>query len=93
MATKAQREFKAYVETEARDVYPDKVVCKGDGTVELRKGYFYRHGQTAETWCAKVVAGCPGVAVVDASDYWNPWPRDSYFSAVVDISGWQRPTA
>jgi len=40
---RAQRELKKHV-TESMSV--DKVTCRADGTVELRRHYFYRQGCT-----------------------------------------------
>jgi len=78
---KAQRELKKHV-TESMSV--DKVTCRADGTVELRRHYFYRHGMTAMTWGDEVSAGLPdGWKVVRTQDQFQSWPQDGYFLAVV----------
>jgi hypothetical protein len=39
-----------------RNVFVDKLTAKKNGTVEVKRAYFYHNGQTAETWAAKVQA-------------------------------------
>lgn len=56
-----------------------KVVCKRDGTIEIRQGYFYRHGMTAEKMENKVLKYIPTATIVESGDNWQPWPKDSYF--------------
>jgi len=78
---KAQRELKKHV-TEFMSV--NRVTCRADGTVELRRHYYYRHGMTARTWGVEVGAGLPdGWKVVRTRDEFRAWPQNSYFLAVV----------
>lgn len=66
------------------DIYPDKVVCKKDGTVEVKDSYFYRHGRSAETWSERVMEVLGDTAeLVEARDDYKQWPGTSYFVAVV----------
>ena len=68
------------------DVYPEKMVCKRDGKVEVKVSYFYRHGQTGKELAVKVqkVLEANGVETrVGYYDDWNAWPKTSYFVAVV----------
>ncbi len=67
-------------------VYPNKMVCKKDGTVEVKKSFFYTHGQTAEKWAENVKRAilATGFSVeVEGYQDWNAWPKTSYFVAVV----------
>ena len=68
----------------------DQVIAKRDGTFSIRRGYFYRHGMSAERFASGVVLalqrGGLDVDLVDSHDMWNPWPRDSYFEAIVRIT-------
>lgn len=71
---------------ESPDVFADKIVCKSDGSVEVKRGYFYRHGMSAEKWAEKVQAELEknGLKVsVSSRDIWVAWPKDSYFVAIV----------
>ena len=66
------------------DVYPDKITCKADGSVEVRKSFFYRFDMSAEKWGEKVMAvvGDDAQLVKTVEDN-NRWPKTSYFVAVV----------
>ena len=79
--TGLQRELKKHI---ARNITVGKVICRADETVELRMGYFYRHGRTATLWGEEVAAGLPdNWEVIRTCDEWRAWPRDSYFVAIV----------
>ena len=68
------------------EVIPDLVTCKQNGTVEVRRSYFYRHGSSAETWAEKVqkVLQTASLDVVTwGRDEWADGPKTSYFCAVV----------
>jgi len=60
-------------------VFPDKLIRKKDGSYEFRKGYFYRHGQTTEQFVAAILRVYPEAKIVDQGDFFNAWPKDSYF--------------
>jgi len=82
--TKFQKRVKKDLETSG--VYADKVVCKRNGMLEVKKGYFYRLGDSAEKWADRVKAGLisTGLSVlVDSRDDWAAWPKTSYFVAIV----------
>ena len=85
--TKRQKEIKTKISEAA--VYPDEgqVICHKDGTVSVKRSYFYQHGQSAGSWGEKVVqelrnVGCI-VALVETRDDYNNWPKTSYFVAVI----------
>jgi hypothetical protein len=65
----------------------DRVICRKTGEVEVQRGYFYRHGGSAEKFGAKVVAALEfnGIKtrVVRTEDRFRMWPKDSYFAAVI----------
>ena len=83
MATQFQKQVKKHF-TESD--YADKIVCKQDGSVEVKHSYFYRHGNTAEKWADRVKSNLEkaGFKVeVDSRDDFRQWPADSYFVAIV----------
>ena len=60
----------------------DRIVNKADGTVEIKKGYFYRNGATPEGLArkAQTVLAAAGVsaAIVETRDDWKaPPPQPS----------------
>ena len=82
--TKFQKRVKE--DLEESGVYADKTVCKKNGTVEVKKGYYYKLGSSAERWAVHVKKGLEstGLSVkVDSRDDWKRWPATSYFVAVV----------
>lgn len=84
MSSKFQKEIKRFFEEEVSSCYPDRIIAKKDGTVAVRKTYFYRHGQTAQTWGQKVTVALGDKAhLIEISDNWKDWPKLSYFEAVV----------
>jgi hypothetical protein len=62
--------------------YP--VVCKADGSVEIKSSFFYRHGQTDYQWLLEVLDRLDGVSSSGSSrEDWNAWPKTSYFVAIL----------
>jgi len=83
------------IASKVRDLFPeglhcDRVICKKDGTFEMRSGYFYRHGRTAEKFRGKIVRVFTAAGwcctVVGYGDEWREWPKDSYFWVRVRFS-------
>lgn len=71
---------------ESPNVFPDKIVCRQDGSIEVKSHYFYRHGQDAQGWAEKVKneLEANGLKVnAKGRDDWAAWPKDSYFVAVI----------
>jgi len=65
-------------------VNPDRIICRRDGTVEIRRVYYHRSATPSE-WAEKVrqVLASNGVQCrVAGSEIWAAWPRDSYLVAV-----------
>lgn len=88
MTTQFQKQVKQILE-QSSNVFPSKILCKKDGSVEVKKSYFYRHGYSAEKWSEKVnnVLQEAGLNCQSTSyDDWNAWPKDSYFVAIVKES-------
>jgi hypothetical protein len=64
--------------------YP--VVCKRDGSVEIKSAYFYRHGQTSQKWAHEVeqrLDSADFFYISEHRDDWREWPKTSYFVAVL----------
>ena len=83
--TAYQKRVRAYIEGQA-PVCADHIICKRDGALEIRRGYFYAFGMTAEAWAASVeqalrTADIP--AIVTGRDDRADWPKTSYFTAIV----------
>ena len=89
MASKAQKEVKKVYHPDTGSAPASRVVCKKNGDVEVKKGYFYCHGNTADKWAARVEADLKAAGVkfvnVYGRDDWAVWPKDSYFVAVVEV--------
>lgn len=84
MATQFQKQVKKQLE-ESSDVHPDKIVMKSDGSVEVKRGYFYRHGMDANMWGDKVSKALTiSHKLYNVRDDWKAWPKDSYFVAVIE---------
>lgn len=85
MATEFQKSVVRAVEA-STSVFPDRVVVRRDGSVMLRRYYFYTFGASAESFRNAVCAvlSAAGVrAQATASDDWAAWPKKSYFTVVV----------
>ena len=65
----------------------DKFVCKRNGTVEFKEGYFYHHGRTPEKVADKILKFFPDCTLVECYDAWAAWPKDSWLVAVVKFNG------
>lgn len=67
----------------------DKLTFKKDGTIEGRRGYFYRHGQTsdsvAEALKTALISQGIEIQIVDSYDDFKPWPKDSNFVVVFKL--------
>jgi len=89
MATIFQKSVKK-VFSNPNHVYPEKIICKKDGTVELRKTYFYRFGDSAEQFAERIIsdlkqyASNVNVRVKSTRDFFNQYPKDSYFSVIIE---------
>lgn len=86
MATQFQKSVKQVFESPDAVACADQITCRKDGTVLVRRSYFYTHGNTAEKWADKVSAdlAAAGIAhnATGRDDYAN-WPKTSYFTAII----------
>ena len=61
----------------------DKLTFKKDGTIEGRRGYFYRHGQSPQSVAEQLKKALSSqgieITIVDTYDDFKPWPKDSNF--------------
>jgi hypothetical protein len=75
--------FKKFVEENLVGV--DKTVKHKDGSFSLKKGFFYKHGLTAEKHAAKVEDQFKKLGVefelIEAYEDWSSWPKDSWMTA------------
>ena len=88
--TDFQKRVAAAYNQDTGNLFADKVICKGDGSVDVRHGYFYKFGNTADKWGAAVVKDLASVSstakVQSVLDVYKHWPADSYFSAIVVLA-------
>ncbi len=63
----------------------DKVVARKDGAFSLRRTYFYRMGMNPVKLAEEYAKALPEMEVVSCSDYFNHWPKDSYFEVVMRL--------
>jgi hypothetical protein len=62
--------------------YDDKITLHRDGTVSVKRTFFYRHGQTSQSVAQSIVGLLQqnGLKVeTEAEEHWNSWPKDSYW--------------
>jgi hypothetical protein len=64
----------------------DKMISKRDGTIVLRKGFFYRFGYDSNKFADDVTIAAQGlgVKVIEHFENWQRWPRDSYWEVVLE---------
>jgi len=79
--SKFQKQIKA--ELLAANITPENIKVKRDGTVEVRRGYFYRHGNTGQLWADEVTKKLSTLATIKGGDHWAEWPKPSYFYAII----------
>jgi hypothetical protein len=67
----------------------DKLTFKKDGTIEGKRGYFYRHGQSPEKVAEQLKAALAKegieIRIVNTFDDFKPWPKDSNFVVVFKL--------
>jgi hypothetical protein len=68
----------------------DKLTFKRDGTIVGKIHYFYRFGRTPDQLSERIVQdlGALGVRVtiLESTDHWNPWPKDSWYEVRFTVS-------
>jgi hypothetical protein len=67
----------------------DKLAFKKDGTIEAKRGYFYRHGESPEKVADKLKSALSSqgieIQIVRTYDDFRPWPKDSNFVVVFKL--------
>lgn len=54
------------------------------GTLEVKRQFYYRFGQTAEAWTAAVLRAVgPEDFTAEPEERWRPYPQTSYFVAIL----------
>lgn len=68
------------------NAHADKIVCHKDGTVSVKRSYFYHNGMTPERWASQVLHSQEGeeaigsfAVAIEKYDDWRAWPAASYF--------------
>lgn len=51
--------------------YFDEVAKRGDGTYIARRAFYYRHGQTVDTFIQYVTKTFPSAVIVDSGEVWK----------------------
>ena len=62
------------------------LICKKDGSVEVKRVFFYRHGRTAAKWATDIGEALQGHGLsyeVNSREDWRDWPATSHFVAIV----------
>jgi hypothetical protein len=57
----------------------DTVRFSKDGTITIKRTYFYRFGMSCEALEQACQKRVNGLVIDESSDRWNQWPKDSYF--------------
>jgi hypothetical protein len=77
------------IESGRVDLMPDRMISKKDGTLELRRGFFYRMNMDADKWGVKCLRAIKAAGIdaslVDTEEIWQAWPKDSWFSATIEV--------
>ncbi len=70
----------------------DRFIVKRNGTVDIRRGYFYTFGLTAERYAQHVMTHIGYCAeLVSCSTERRDWPADSYWSVIVRFTDQPMP--
>jgi len=82
-----KKSVKKVVDT-SQVIVPDKVIWNEDGSIEIKKSYYYTHsiGKSPKMWAAAVRSELEanGLSVdVKGRDDYAEWPETSYSTAIV----------
>ena len=68
------------------NVSADKIIFQRNGNIKAKRFYFYTFGNTAEKFADKIrnsLRECGiEIEIVDKSDNWNAWPKNSWFEVI-----------
>ncbi len=81
-----EKAFQNAVKSALNTTDANAIICRKNGTVEVKRSYFYTFGDTAQKYADRVREalhrdGIP--AHVAGEDRWAAWPKTSYFVAIV----------
>jgi hypothetical protein len=62
-----------------------KVIFKRNGTIEARHSYFYTFGGNADKLANTIKGRLPDATILEVTDEWHAWPKDSYFRVVFTL--------
>lgn len=57
----------------------DSVRFSKNGEYTVKRGFFYRHGNTCERMAQAIKAAVPNARITLCEEHYNSWPRDSWF--------------
>ena len=83
-----QKQIKEALQT-STSVYPDRIICKKNGDIVVKKSYFYHIGTSADLWATRVecALAARGIRVkVTGEDHFAQWPKSSYFVATIHLN-------
>lgn len=60
-------------------LHMDSLTFGRDGTITAKRGFFYRHGMSAELLAEKIKKALPEAIIIEAYEHWAAWPKDSYW--------------
>lgn len=81
-----EKAFQNTVKDALSSTNADAIICRKNGTVEIRRSYFYRFGATATSYADQIrdILSHEGIpANVTGDDRWAAWPKTSYFVAII----------
>jgi hypothetical protein len=55
------------------------------GVWKVKRTFFYTHGGTAEKLAEKVLAILPHAKIQTKDEFWNNWPKDSYWQVTFTV--------
>lgn len=62
---------------------PDSIRIRNK-KVEVRQGYFYRHGMDADKFAQSIQTKIGPEYKVTGEDIFKSWPKDSFFAAIIE---------
>ena len=79
-----------YKKTDVQDyVAGDKCIAHRDGTFTAKRFFFYRHGGCEDMFAEKIISSLEErgmrVAILETSENWNAWPKDSWWEVKFEV--------
>lgn len=67
----------------------DKIIFQKNGNIKVKEFYFYTHGRTesklADSITSQLINENTKIKIIDKSNHFNPWPKDSWFEVIFKI--------